>query len=136
VTIRTTEQAYIRQCGGLTLICCQTPTQLLSLPLLNSTGDENKMKQPMDSDKYRDIIHQLPSQAKLTPLGGINLIYYQFRIKKRIARNKNKTKTTFPHLLLLPRLIFIPSFLTPLLFHTHAHHKQCRGWGIDIVVCS
>ena len=41
----------------------------LSVPLLNRTRGENKMKKLVGRDKGREIAYQLPSQAKQTQLG-------------------------------------------------------------------
>lgn len=63
-------QLWILLClsGGLTFAGSQMPTQLLSL-LLNRTAGENKVKKLVGQAKDRESTYQLPSRAKQAQLG-------------------------------------------------------------------
>lgn len=60
---------------GLTLLTARCPPNLLCQPFLNRTGRESKMEKHLGQDTYREITHQLLSQAKQTHLEKTNLIY-------------------------------------------------------------
>lgn len=47
----------------------QLSTQMLSVPLLGTTGEENRVEILRGPDKNREITYQLPSKAKQTRLG-------------------------------------------------------------------
>lgn len=62
-------------------------------PLLSWTGDGKCNERLLFWNKYREVGHQLLSQAKQTRLGEINL---SIKTQSRIIRNENKSQNTFP----------------------------------------
>jgi len=59
-------------------------------PFLNWAGERKYNKSLVGSDKDRETTHLLPSWAKQTQPGQINLIHYQSN-QNKILRNKMKS---------------------------------------------
>lgn len=76
---------------------------VLSLPFLNSMGEENQMKKFVGQDKDRKITYLLHHGQNRLNLEKINFIYCQLKIAQ-ISKKQIKTKDTFydSHLPLFP----------------------------------
>lgn len=67
VSVRITEQGYVRQRERLTLTA-SLPPDCLPLPLLNRTDEHSTKKKTMGGHKDKEISHQIPAWPKLNQL--------------------------------------------------------------------
>lgn len=115
--------------GGLLLASSQTPTWLLahSSPF-SGRGEKigrRGTRKLVGQDEDREIIYQLPLQAKQTSPGEINYIYCYIKYIFWFMENKKTNIKTTAFLFPFPKLDFTPSLETPVI-----PPRRCSGgWG-------
>lgn len=79
-TRKTIAEVEVLVCGGLTLVSCQKPTQMVSYSTSSRRlGEKIRWKSSMGPDKNMEVTHKLPPWGKQINLDKIKLRYCQLK---------------------------------------------------------